>query len=115
YSATFTAEPQWLNTEKEWLVTEELDENGNIKIVKDKKTDKAGKEKRKITPLPSFEEIDLMTKKEQDKIYGKIKAKTQITIQNTGKTVGAYIYDTLLQKPDQKIRGKLVRTIDRSF
>ncbi|MBS1588414.1 MAG: type II CRISPR RNA-guided endonuclease Cas9 [Bacteroidetes bacterium] len=115
YSATFTAEPQWLNTEKEWLVTEELDENGNIKIVKDKKTDKEGKEKRKITPLPSFEEIDLMSKKEQDKIYGKIKVKTQITIKNTGKTVGAYIYDTLLQKPNQKIRGKLVRTIDRSF
>lgn len=115
YSATFTAEPQWLNTEKEFLVTEELDENGNVKIVKDKKTDTTGKEKRKITPLPSFEEIDLMSKADQDKIYKKIKAKTELTISNSEKTVGVYIYDTLLQKPTQKIRGKLVRTIERKF
>ena len=31
------------------------------------------------------------------------------------KTVGAYIYDTLLQMPKQKIRGKLVRTIERKY
>src|SRR5690606_11782559 len=35
YTATFTAEPQWLGVEKEFLITEELDEEGNIKIVKD--------------------------------------------------------------------------------
>ncbi len=115
YSATFSSEPLWLNAEKEFLVTEELDENGNIKIVKDKKTDKEGKEKRRITPLPSFEEIDLMSKAEQDKIYKKIKTKTEITIANSGKTVGTYIYETLLKNPNQKIRGKLVRTIERQF
>jgi len=115
YTATFTAEPQWLGIEKEFLITEELDEEGNIKIVKDRRTDTDGKEKRKITPLPSFEEIDLMTKTEQDKIYKKIKAKTEITISNSGKTVGSYIYDTLLQNPKQKIKGKLVRTIERKF
>lgn len=115
YSATFSSEPQWLNTEKEFLVTEELDENGDIKIVKDRKQDTEGKEKRKITPLPTFDEIDLMSKADQDKIYKKIKAKTEITISNSGKTVGAYIYDTLLQKPQQKIRGKLIRTIERKF
>ena len=80
YSATFTSEPQWLNVEKDFLVTEELDENGEIKIVKDKRSDISGKEKRRITPLPTFEEIDLMSKKDQDKIYKKIKAKTEITI-----------------------------------
>lgn len=89
--------------------------DGKIKIIKDRQKDTAGKEDRKITPLPSFEEIDLMSKKDQDKIYAKIKAKTQITIRNSNKTVGAYIYDTLLQKPKQKIRGKLIRTIDREF
>jgi CRISPR-associated endonuclease Csn1 len=115
YAATFTTEPNWLNTEKEFLITEELDENGNIKIGKDKKSDVTGKEKRKITPLPSFDEINLLTKKQQDKIYKKIKARTEITIGNTGKTVGAYIYDTILQSPSQKIRGKLVRTIERKF
>jgi CRISPR-associated endonuclease Csn1 len=115
YSATFSTEPQWLDTEKEFLVIEELDENGNIKIVKERKQDKNGKEKRKITPLPSFEEIDLMSKQEQDKIHKKIKAKTEITISNSGQTVGTYIYNNLLQKPNQKIRGKLVRTIERKF
>ena len=115
YSATFTSEPLWLNTEREFLITEEFDEDGNIKIVKDKRTDTTGKEKRKITPLPSFDEINLMSKKDQDKIYKKIKARTEITIQNSNKTVGSYIYDTLLQNPNQKIIGKLVRTIERKF
>ncbi|MDR1343195.1 MAG: type II CRISPR RNA-guided endonuclease Cas9 [Prevotellaceae bacterium] len=115
YSATFTAEPDWLNMEREFLVTEEFDENGNIKIVKDKKSDTTGKEKRRITPLPSFDEINLMSKKDQDKIYKKIKVRTEITISNSGKTVGAYIYDTLLQNSTQKIRGKLIRTIERKF
>lgn len=115
YSATFMKEPQWIDTEKEFLIIEEFDDKGNIKIIKDKKKDVDGKEKRKITPLPSFEEIDLMSKKEQDKIYKKIKIKTEITISNSGKTVGAYIYDTLLNNPSQKINGKLVRTIERKF
>ncbi len=115
YIAPFTTEPLWQNQEKEFLVMEELDEHGNIKIIKDKKSDTTGKEKRKITPLPTFEEIELMSKQEQDKYYKKIKIKTEITIRNSGKTVGEYIYDSLLQKPNQKIRGKLVRTIDRQF
>lgn len=114
YSATFTSEPNWLNTEREFLITEEY-ENGVIKIVKDKRTDTTGKEKRKITPLPSFDEINLMSKKDQDKIYKKIKARTEITIKNSNKTVGTYIYETLLQNPKQKIIGKLVRTIERKF
>lgn len=115
YSATFTAEPKWENTEKEFLVTEEYDEDGNIKIVKDKKSDSSGKEKRRISILPTFDEINLMAKKDQDKIYGKIKARTEATIQNSQTTVGAYIYETLKQNPAQKINGKLVRTIERKF
>ncbi|TRX12151.1 type II CRISPR RNA-guided endonuclease Cas9 [Flavobacterium gawalongense] len=115
YSATFSTEPQWLNTEKEFLIIEEIDDEGNIKIVKDKRKDVDGREKRRITPLPTFEEIDLMSKKDQDKIYKKIKAKTEITITNSGKTVGTYIYNTLLKKPNQKINGKLIRTIERKF
>ncbi|HMM18822.1 MAG TPA: hypothetical protein PKC47_15090 [Petrimonas sp.] len=43
YSATFTAEPKWLDIEKDFLVTEELDEDGNIKIVKDKKPTMKGR------------------------------------------------------------------------
>lgn len=115
YSAPFSSEPQWIDTEREFLVTEELDDLGNIKIIKNKKNDNSGLEKRKVTPLPSLEEIDLMNKQEQDKIYKKIKAKTEITITKSNRTVGTYIYETLLQKPNQKIRGKLVRTIERKF
>jgi CRISPR-associated endonuclease Csn1 len=115
YSNTFTAEPKWLNQEKEFLITEELDQDGNVRIVKDKKSDTSGKEKRRIVPLPSSEEIEVMSKTEQDKIYKKIKVKTELSISTSGKTVGSYIYDTLLRKPNQKIRGKLVRTIERKF
>lgn len=111
YSAPFISEPKWINSIRDFLVTEEIDEEGNIKLTKDKES----KEKRKITPLPSFEEIDLMSKKDQDKIYKKIKARTEITISNSGKTVGTYIFDTLLLNPTQKINGKLVRTIERRF
>ena len=110
----FTTEPNWLNTEREFLITEEY-ENGKIKVVKDKKTDKEGKEKRTIASLPSFEEIDSMSKSDQDKIYKKIKIKTEVAINESKKTVGTYIYETLLKKPNQKIRGKLIRTIEREF
>ncbi|MDN3667749.1 hypothetical protein QWY93_00140 [Echinicola jeungdonensis] len=44
-----------------------------------------------------------------------IKKKTEQEIDHSSKTVGAYIYDTLLQNPSQKVKGKLVRTIERKF
>lgn len=115
YTASFYKEPNWLNTVREFLITEEYDQKGKIKIVKNRRGDTEGKDKRKITPLPSFEEIEAMSKKEKDKIYKKIKAKTELIIKNSGKTVGVYIYETLLKNPTQKIRGKLIRTIERKF
>lgn len=36
-------------------------------------------------------------------------------LNTSGKKVGTYIYDTLLQAPYQKIRGKLIRTIERKY
>lgn len=116
HSYPFSSAPNWLNTEREFIVTEEYDEKtGEIKIVKDNKKDSTEREKRSLSVLPSFEEIDLMSKKDQDKIYKKIKARTELTISNSKKTVGSYIYETLLKNPTQKIRGKLVRTIERNF
>src|SRR5690606_26007275 len=114
HSFPFTSEPNWLNTEREFIVTEEY-ENGKIKILKDKKKDSVGREKRSLSILPSFEEINLLSKKEQDKIYKKIKARTELTISESKKTVGSYIYKTLLRTPNQKIRGKLIRTIERKY
>ena len=44
-----------------------------------------------------------------------IKAKTEQDIIQSGKSVGQYIFDILLKKPTQKIRGKLIKTIERQF
>lgn len=115
YSSTFSSKPEWENTEKEFLITEELDEHGLIKIIKDKKSDTSGKEKRKITTLPSFDEIDLMSQTDKDKFYKKIKIKTELAIEQSNKTVGTYIIENLIKQPKQKIRGKLIRTIERKF
>ena len=88
---------EWEGTIKEFIVTESLNEDGTIK------RDKEGKENR------SFKAVD----SEQDWIA--IKKSTEEKIENSHKTIGAYIYDTLLQNPNQKIKGKLIRTIERKF
>lgn len=86
----------WEGKVKEFVVTTELDENGNPKV------DKNGDVKR------SFR-----APKEED--WGLMKTRTQEYIDESGKTVGAYIYDALLNDPSQKIRGKFVHTIDRKY
>lgn len=89
----------WEGSEKEFLVK------------RFEKKDKAPQ----LSVLPSFEDIDKMSDAQKNRMYAKIKLKTEKTIADSGKTVGSYIYDALLQNPCQKIRGKLVRTIDRKF
>ncbi|MBS1627611.1 MAG: type II CRISPR RNA-guided endonuclease Cas9 [Bacteroidetes bacterium] len=64
--------------------------------------DKTGKEKR------TFRAPD-----END--WTLVKKKTEHIIYKSNKTVGTYIYDTLLQNPKQKINGSLVRVIERKF
>ena len=92
----------WIQTRKDFIITPQ--------------TNKKGTTTYKISILPSIEEIEqIPDKKTQDKLYKKIKVRTEILINETGKTVGAYIYDTILQNPSQKVRGKLVRTIERKF
>ena len=86
----------WEGKTKEFIVTTDLNEDGTPK------TDKEGNVKR------SFR-----APKEDD--WGLLKVKTESDISNSGKTVGEYIYDSLLHKPEQKIIGKLVRTIERKF
>ena len=41
--------------------------------------------------------------------------KTEEDLNNRDETVGCYIYDNLLHKPNQKIIGKLVRTVERKY
>lgn len=86
----------WIGKTKEFIVTTDLNDDGTPK------TDKEGNIKR------SFR-----APKEDD--WTLIKEKTQSEIESSGKTVGRYIYDSILQNPDQKVRGKLVRTIERKF
>lgn len=86
----------WEGKIKEFIVTTDLEKDGTPK------KDKDGNIKR------SFR-----APKEDD--WTLLKKKTEVDIENSKKTVGCYIYDTLLQNPSQKIIGKLVRTVERKF
>ena len=96
YRRTSNVFLDWIGKTKEFIVTTDINDDGSPK------KDKEGNVKR------SFR-----SPKEDD--WTLIKERTQSEIEHTGKTVGAYIYDSILQNPSQKIRGKLVRTIERKF
>ena len=86
----------WKGKTRDFIVTTDLNDDGTIKL------DREGKEKR------SFRAPD-----END--WNLLKKKTEHDIDFSGKPVGTYIYDHLLQNPNQKIKGKLVRTIERKY
>lgn len=86
----------WVNKRRDFIVTTEINEDGTIK------TDKEGKEKRTF-------------RAPKDDDWGLLKKKTETDIYNSNKTVGSFIYEALLKNPNQKIKGKLVRTIERNF
>ncbi len=87
---------EWKGQTRDFIVTTDLDESGNVQ------TDKEGNEKRSLR-MPKDDDWLLLKKK------------TEYDIDSSHKTVGAYIYDCLLQNPSQKIRGKLVHTIERKY
>ena len=86
----------WEGMTKDFIVTTDLNDDGSPK------TDKQGAVKRSFR-APG--ENDWML----------LKAKTENDIKSSRKTIGEYIYDTLLENPKQKIKGKLVRTVERKF
>ena len=92
--------PDWIGQKKDIIIKIDLDKEGNVKY------DETG-ELCCIFKIPA--------EREWEEQWELIKAKTQSDLDASGKTVGAYIYDTLLQMPKQKIRGKLVRTIERKY
>ena len=96
YHCKSKEKPDWIGKIKEFVVTTQLNEDGSPK------TDKDGKERRSFR-MPS----------END--WGLVKIKTQADIKKSGNTVGTYIFNALLANPKQKIKGKLVRTIERDF
>jgi CRISPR-associated endonuclease Csn1 len=87
----------WNGKIKEFIVTSDLNEDETVK------KDKDGVEKR------SFRAVD------SEKDWIAIKKKTERDIENSEKTIGTFIYDSLLENPTQKINGKLVKTVERKY
>ncbi len=88
--------PDWVGKVKEFIVTTQLNEDGTPK------TDKDGNVKRSFR-MPGEDD------------WGLLKIKTEDDIHTSGLTVGEYIFGALLRNPKQKIKGELVRTIEREF
>jgi len=86
----------WKDKTRDFIVTTDLNDDGSLK------TDKEGIVKR------SFRAPD-------EKDWTLVKKKTEQEISNSHNTVGTFIYQALLKNPKQKIKGKLVRTIERKF
>jgi CRISPR-associated endonuclease Csn1 len=87
----------WIGKQKEFIVSTDLNDDGTIKL------NKENEERR------SFRAVD------SEKDWIAIKSKTEQIIDKSNKTVGCFIYETLLENPTQKVNGKLVRTIERKF
>jgi CRISPR-associated endonuclease Csn1 len=92
--------PDWIGQEKNIIATVDLDKDGN-----DRFDDNGLLNQRFSIPTDAEWETE----------WKLIKLKTEKDLTDSDRTVGSFIYDTLLKKPNQKIRGKLVRTIERKF
>lgn len=89
YDRQITKTENWINKTKEFIVTTSTTKSGDIKY--------------------SYKAVD------SEKDWIAIKTKTEQDIDKSDRTVGEYIYEILLKNPSQKIRGKLVKTIERKF
>ncbi len=94
YSKPIAKTEDWIGKTREFIVTT--------------KTLKSGEIKRTYKAVDSEKDwLAIKSKTEQD---------LERYIQNgEHKTVGTYIYDELLKNPDQKIRGSLIKTIERHY
>lgn len=86
----------WIDKVKDFIVTTDLNEDGS------EKTDKEGNVKRSFR-APSEDDWNLKKKK------------TEAEIESSSKTVGEFIYTSLLSNPSIKIKGKLIKTIERKY
>ena len=86
----------WVGQVRDFIITTEIDEDGSPQ------KDKDGVIKYSVR-MP----------KEDDWLLKKVK--TESEIREAQQPVGAYIFDTLLQDPNKKIRGNWVNTIDRDL
>ena len=86
----------WVGKTKEFVVTTDLEKDGTPKKDKDDNIKRS-----------------FRAPKEDD--WTLVKKKTEHDIEQSKQNIGCYIYDNLLAKPNQKIIGKLVRTVERRF
>lgn len=86
----------WVGLTKEFIVTTSLKADGSPQL------DENGKVMRTYSILAEDN-------------YASRKQRTEAAIEESGLTVGAYIYQYLLKHPEGKVIGKLVRTIDRRY
>lgn len=91
----------WIGTKREFIVTTPLDGNGNPKINEDG-------EIRRSFRAPKAEEWKLVKKKTEHFLE-------EFNQKNGTSGVATYIYQELLKNPKTKIRGKLIRTIERKY
>ncbi|UUV20210.1 type II CRISPR RNA-guided endonuclease Cas9 [Paenimyroides aestuarii] len=89
YDKQIVKTEDWIDRTKEFIVSESILKSGETKR--------------------TFKAVD------SEKDWIAIKTKTEQEIDQSHKTVGNYIYEALLGNPKQKIKGKLVRTIERKF
>ena len=87
----------WTGKIRQFIVTTEYEKDG-ITIKKDKN----GEVKRSFR-APSEDD------------WGLRKKRTESRLEDSGKTVGEFIYDHILSDPADKIRGNFIRTIERKF
>jgi len=80
--------PRNVGDKVELIVTTNIDKNGN-------------------------ESLKLRDPKPDD--WTLMKKRSENAIQESGKQVGEFIYDSLLSQPDIKVKGKLVRVIERDY
>ncbi len=96
YQRSAPQKPDWIGKVKEFIVTTLLNDDGTPQ------KDKEGKIKYTISMPP-------------EKNWELLKIKTEEDISTSGLTVGEYIFGALMRDPKQKIKGNLVRTIERKF
>lgn len=92
--------PQWVGKEMSIFATVDIDKDGNDRV------DEKGSVSQRFS---------IPTESEWETEWSLIKLKTEEDLKKSRKTVGQYIYDALLNNPDQKIRGRLVRVIERKY
>ena len=91
----------WVGKTKEFIVTTQFEDDGS------EKRDKEGNIHRSFR-APKEEDWGLVKLKSQGEI-------DRYNIAHKTVGVGSYIFDSLLKNPTQKIRGKLIKTIERDY